>query len=130
MLRIRPRAVAAIGDHARRGEPNEVVGLLAADPAGSLVEAAELGEGAPDSVVLSRAAADAAARVLERRGLSRGATYHSHVARPPRPTEADRLAMTAGEPMLIVCARTLELRAFALAADGIHVHELELAVER
>lgn len=128
-MRICPGALSAIRDHARRGRPNEVAGLLGADASGLVTTAVALGEGTPEGVELPHAAVSAAAAELRGRGLGAAGSYHSHVEHGAYPTEADRLAMVAGEAMVIVCARTLDVRAFVLAGDRVHVRPEELTVE-
>ena len=129
MLRIRASVISELADRARRGLPNEVAGLLGADPGGCVVAAVELPGGGPDAVRIGRADAEAAARELAAGGLTRVGTYHSHTTSPPRPTEADRLAMAAGEAMLIVAAHSGEVRAYELAENRLNVRERTVRIE-
>ena len=129
MTRIRTSVIAELADRARRGLPNEVAGLLGADAGGCVVAAVELPGGGPDAVRIGRADAEAAALALAAEGLTRAGTYHSHTSAPPRPTEADRLAMTAGEAMVIVAAHSGEVRAYELAENRLHVRERTLRIE-
>jgi proteasome lid subunit RPN8/RPN11 len=127
-LRIRSATLATIREQVRARTDRELVGLLAADAAGVVVAAVELGVGDRTSVRVPGAALRAAERELAATGLTRAGLYHSHIDRGPAPTEADRLVLRVGEPMLIVSLAGGREGAFALAEDRLHVVPVALEV--
>jgi proteasome lid subunit RPN8/RPN11 len=128
-LRIRAVTLATIREQVRARPDRELAGLLAADSDGVVVAALELAVGDRTSVRVPAAQLRAAERELAASGLTRAGLYHSHVDRGPAPTEADRLALGVGEPMLILSlAQPREASAFALAEDRLHVVAVALEI--
>jgi proteasome lid subunit RPN8/RPN11 len=128
-LRIRAATLAAIREQVRSRPDRELVGLLGAEAGGVVVAAVELGVGDRTSVRVPAAQLRAAECELGASGLTRAGLYHSHVDRGPAPTEADRLALRVGEPMLILSLAPPERAgAFALAEDRLHVVAVALEV--
>ena len=128
-LSITADALAAIRADARRATPNEVAGILGANASGVVVATVALAEGTPTSVRIRHADESDAAAALAHGRLARAGSYHSHLERDAYPTQADRLAMRVGEPMVIVCTRNDALRAFTLAANRLHTREVAIEVE-
>lgn len=123
---IEPAVVEVVLGHARVAHPNEVAGLLGADPTGGVVAAVELCTGTPDAVRVGREESARAAATLADDGLTCVGTYHSHTHRPAYPTRGDRMVLRPGRIMVIVSLRFHELRAFRLAPDGRGVAELRV----
>ena len=108
-LRLRAEALAAIEDHARRGYPHEVVGILAGDREANEVTHAELleneeaEEGAARRFQVGPLAIMKAERRLDARGLEVVGYYHSHPDHPPNYSDTD-LAMALPNMSYLITA--------------------------
>jgi len=142
-LRVREEALAAIHDHARRGFPYEVVGILAGKRDGLEVSHAQAlenekaGEDAArrfkvDGLTVLRAEMALAARGLEVVGY-----YHSHPDHPANYSDTD-LAMALPDTSYLITAvhgdtdagpTIVDTRSWRLAEDRSHMHHepIELA---
>ncbi len=137
-LRVHRGALASIHDHARRGFPHEVVGILAGKRAGlevSLAHALEnerAGEDATRRFKVDALTVLKAEMALAAKGLEVVGYYHSHPDHPANYSDTD-LAMALPDTSYVITAvhghedtgpTIVDTRSWRLAEDRAHMqHE-------